>query len=53
MFSQFLALSIALAPSAVSAALFPKNSQVKNLDAKGFRKAMEENVRVRTVIALF
>lgn len=53
LFSQFLALSVALAPTAVSAALFPKSSQVKNIDAKGFRKAMGENVRLTLSVLYF
>ena len=37
-------LAIALAPALVSAALFPKDTKVKQLDAKGFRKMMKQNV---------
>ncbi|OCH87530.1 hypothetical protein OBBRIDRAFT_796133 [Obba rivulosa] len=36
-------LSAALTPSLVSAALFPKDSLVKVLDHKGFKKAMKDN----------
>ena len=45
--SQWLAVTVALAsaPNFVSAALFPKDSLVKMIDAKGFKKAMKENVR--------
>lgn len=41
---QLLTLTLALAPALVSAALFPKESLVKMIDAKGFKKAMKENV---------
>lgn len=41
---QVLALSLALAPSLASAAIFPKDSQVKMLNAKGFKQAMKANV---------
>lgn len=50
LFSHFLALSTALTPCMVSAALFPKSSQVKTIDAKGFRDVMKENVRLREAI---
>jgi len=40
---QLLALSLALAPNLVSAAIFPDNSLVKTIDAKGFKDAMKEN----------
>ena len=43
---QFIALTLALAPSLASAAIFPPNTQVKMLDAKGFKKAMKTNVCV-------
>ena len=39
-----LALAFALAPSLISAALFPSDSLVKVIDAKGFKKAMKANV---------
>ncbi|EFI27320.1 disulfide isomerase [Coprinopsis cinerea okayama7 len=35
-------IALALTPSLVSAALFPRDSKVKSLDEKGFRKAMEK-----------
>lgn len=41
---QILTLAFALAPSLVSAALFPSDSLVKVIDAKGFKKAMKANV---------
>lgn len=41
---RLLALTLALAPAIVQAGLFPEDSTVKMLDAKGFRKAMKENV---------
>jgi len=40
-----LLLSAVLLPSFVEAGLFYKNSPVKMLDAKAFKKAMRENVR--------
>lgn len=39
-----LALTLALTPSLASAALFPKDTLVKMLDAKEFKKVMKENV---------
>jgi protein disulfide-isomerase A6 len=41
---QLLALTLALAPSLASAAIFPSNTHVKMLDMKGFKKAMKTNV---------
>lgn len=41
---QILAFAFLLAPSLVSAALFPSDSLVKVIDAKGFKKAMKANV---------
>ncbi|KAF8159257.1 hypothetical protein B0H34DRAFT_841823 [Crassisporium funariophilum] len=41
--THLLALTLVVAPSLVSAALFPKDSLVKMLDAKGFKKAMKVN----------
>ncbi|KLO09566.1 hypothetical protein SCHPADRAFT_907668 [Schizopora paradoxa] len=43
MLPQLLALSLALAPNLVSAAIFPDNSLVKMIDAKGFKNAMKQN----------
>jgi len=40
---QILAFAFAIAPSLVSAALFPPDSLVKVIDAKGFKKAMKKN----------
>ncbi|KAI0690982.1 hypothetical protein BC835DRAFT_1417461 [Cytidiella melzeri] len=40
---QLLAVSLALAPALVSAGIFPKDSLVKMIDAKGFKAAMKEN----------
>jgi len=40
---HFLALTLALVPSLASAAIFPPNSHVKLLDAKGFKRAMKAN----------
>ena len=45
MLPQLLALSLALAPNLVNAAIFPKDTLVKMLDHKGFKQAMKENVR--------
>jgi len=42
--SQLFSLTLALAPSLVSAAIFPSDTQVKMLDAKGFKEAMKRNV---------
>jgi len=50
MLTQLLLLTFALAPSLVSGALFPPDSLVKQLDGKGFKKAMKEN---RTSIVAF
>lgn len=44
---QLLVLTLAVGPAVVQAALFPKDSLVKMLDAKGFRKMMKQNVRRR------
>lgn len=41
---HILALAFALAPPLVSAAIFPPDSLVKVIDAKGFKKAMKANV---------
>ncbi|RDX54098.1 hypothetical protein OH76DRAFT_1061622 [Lentinus brumalis] len=40
---HWFALTLALTPSLASAALFSKDSLVKQLDPKGFRKVMKEN----------
>jgi protein disulfide-isomerase A6 len=40
-----LVLVLTLAPSIVSAALYPKDSPVKMVDSKGLRNALKENVR--------
>jgi len=41
--AQLAAIALALAPSLVSAAIFPKDSIVKMLDPKGFRQVMKAN----------
>ncbi|KAI0788886.1 hypothetical protein C8Q75DRAFT_719079 [Abortiporus biennis] len=41
--SQWLAVTLAVAPSLVSAALFPKDSLVKHITPKQFKKALKEN----------
>ena len=41
---QLLALTFALAPVFVQAGLFPKDTLVKQIDARGFKKAMKQNV---------
>ena len=43
---HWLAVTLALTPSLASAALFPSNTLVKQIDAKGFKAAMKENVRL-------
>ncbi|KAI0317228.1 hypothetical protein OF83DRAFT_1190790 [Amylostereum chailletii] len=43
MLVNLLALTLTLAPSLVSAALFPPDSLVKKLEAKDFKKVMKEN----------
>jgi len=43
LFPHIFALTLALAPSLASAAIFPKDSHVKMLDAKGFKRAMKKN----------
>ena len=45
---HLLALTLALVPSYVSAAMYPKDSLVKMIDARGFKNAMKENVCVST-----
>jgi protein disulfide-isomerase A6 len=40
---QLFTLAFAMAPSLVSAALFPRDSLVKVIDPKGFKKAMKTN----------
>ncbi|CAL1714404.1 unnamed protein product [Somion occarium] len=42
--SNLFAVSLALTPSLVSAALFSKDSLVKSIDPKGFREALKENI---------
>ncbi|TDL26700.1 hypothetical protein BD410DRAFT_819350 [Rickenella mellea] len=44
MLPQLLALSLALAPNVVSAAIFPEGSLVKMIDHKGFKDAMKQNM---------
>jgi protein disulfide-isomerase A6 len=45
MLPHLLVLTLTLASSLVSAALYPKDSLVKMVDTKGFRNALKENVR--------
>jgi protein disulfide-isomerase A6 len=47
---HLLALTLALVPPFVSAALYPKDSMVKMINAKGFKNAMKEN---RTSVVAF
>lgn len=47
---QALALTLALVPSLVSAAIFPPNTKVKMLDATSFHKVMKKNVRMRRCV---
>ena len=42
---QYWLAVITLTPSLASAALFPKDTLVKQIDAKAFKAAMKENVR--------
>ena len=44
MLPHLLALSLAIAPNLVSAALFPENTLVKMIDHKGFKNALKQNV---------
>ncbi|KAI0091553.1 hypothetical protein BDY19DRAFT_931045 [Irpex rosettiformis] len=48
--SPLLAMALAIAPTFVSAGIFPKGSLVKMIDSKGYREAMKEN---RTTIVAF
>lgn len=41
---HLLALTLALAPSLASAAIFPKDTLVKMLDPKSFKRVMKKNV---------
>jgi protein disulfide-isomerase A6 len=45
---HLLALTLALVPSFVSAAMYPKDSLVKMIDARGFKNALKDNVCVST-----
>ena len=45
-----LPLTAVLLPSFVEAGLFYKSSPVKMLDAKSFKKAMRENVRLVFIV---
>lgn len=49
MLPKLLALSLAVAPNLVNAAIFPQDSLVKMLDHKGFKQAMKENVRLQSI----
>jgi protein disulfide-isomerase A6 len=42
--AQLLTLTLAMAPAFVQAGLFPKDSLVKMIDAREFKKAMKQNV---------
>lgn len=42
---QLLTLGLVLGPLISHAAIFPPDSLVKVIDAKGFKKAMKQNVR--------
>ena len=42
---HWFAVALALTPSLASAALFPKDTLVKQIDAREFKKVMKENVR--------
>lgn len=47
---HLLALTLALVPSFVSAAMYPKDSLVKMIDARGFKNALKDN---RTSVVAF
>jgi len=47
---HILILTLALVPSLVSSALYPKNSLVKMIDTRGFRNALKDN---RTCLVAF
>lgn len=49
MLPKLLALSLAVAPNLVNAAIFPQDSLVKMLDHKGFKQAMKENVSLQSI----
>ncbi|KAI9440791.1 hypothetical protein H4582DRAFT_2127920 [Lactarius indigo] len=49
-FLHLLALTLALVPSFVTAALYPKDSLVKMINTKGFRNALKDN---RTSVVAF
>jgi protein disulfide-isomerase A6 len=42
---QLLTFALLVAPTLVSAALFPKDTVVKHIGPKEFRKVMKQNVR--------
>jgi hypothetical protein len=44
MWTSALVAAMAIAPTLVSAAVFPKGGLVKEIDAKGFTKVMKGNV---------
>lgn len=45
MLPQLLLWTLTLAPAFTNAALWPKDTLVKPIDAKGFKKVMKNNVR--------
>lgn len=45
MLPQLLLWTLTLVPAFTNAALWPKDTLVKPIDAKGFRKVMKNNVR--------
>lgn len=47
---QLLALTLAMVPALVSAAIFPADTTVKMLDAKSFKKVMKVNVGFRRML---
>jgi protein disulfide-isomerase A6 len=45
MLPKTLLAALALVPALAHAAMFPKDSKVKQIDAKTFKKVMQEDVR--------
>lgn len=41
---QLFTLLLAVSPAVVQAGLFPKDTLIKQIDARGFKKAMKQNV---------
>jgi hypothetical protein len=52
MWTSALVAAMAIAPTLVSAAVFPKGGLVKEIDAKGFTKVMKGNVSIHPLSIL-